>query len=363
MVVRLIFIVLGLFGVSFIVSYLMQSVLIKFTESKQLYDYRDERKLDKAPRPRIGGFGIFMGFLVSIYCLILANFILKGRVITPEYIKDFPTSTVFLYVGAVMFVFILGLWDDFHGLKALPKLFVEISLASIFYFIGFKIQVVSVPFNTGQVDLGLWGFPVTVLWIVGVINAVNLIDGLDGLAGGVISFASLTIITILILEQQYAYALVLVPLLGGIAGFLPYNFYPSKIFMGDGGSLFAGVILSTIILKTPQKATLGMSLMVPLAILALPIMDTVLAFVRRLLKGRNPFSPDAEHIHHRFLKKGFGEKKAVMILLSISGAFSTLAILFYSASYKFRSLLVIIFFVIIIGVLHYLDYIKIRKRG
>ena len=113
--------------------------------------------------------------------------------------------------------------------------------------------------------------------------------------------------------------------------------------MGDGGSLFSGVILSTIIIKTSQKASLGISLMVPLAILALPILDTSLAFIRRILKGKNPFAPDSEHIHHRFLKKGFKEKTAVNILLGISGVFSLIAVLFYSSAVKVRSLLVILF--------------------
>jgi len=347
---------LGLAAVSGMVSWFAQGHLIHLGRRHGFLDHQNERKLDKAPRPRIGGFGVFLGYLVSIYLLVLVNGFFQARLGGIK-LKMEP-MTVLLYVGAIIFVFILGIWDDFFGLKAVPKLVVELAVASIIYQVGFRIEWLSIPVGSGQADLSWLSYPLTVLWIVGIINAINLIDGLDGLAGGVIALASLTATIILLLEGEFLYACLLAPLLGGVLGFLPFNLYPSRIFMGDGGSLFAGVILSTLIIKASQKASLGISLLVPLGILALPILDTSLAFIRRALKGTSPFKPDAEHIHHRFLRKGYSEKQVVRLLLGVSAFFSLLAVLTYSLPYQFRLGVVVVFFLLILWLLTTLGYIR-----
>lgn len=354
------FLLVGSVLVSFLFSFFFIKLILKSDNKKKGNDYVDDRKLKKTPRPRLGGVGIFISYFTTIYLFAFMVFLFKGKLFG-ELLKINP-GTLFLYTGAVFFIFVLGLFDDFFSLKPIPKLFVEFIIAVIFYYIGFKITIVSIPFGIGFLSLGAFSLPVTILWIVVIINAINLIDGLDGLAGGVIGIISLTMIIILILEGEYALTLLLAPLLGGTIGFLPYNIYPSKIIIGDSGSLFAGAILSTIIITTPQKASFGVSLMVPLAILAFPILDISLAFIRRILKGKSPFSPDADHIHHRFLQKGHHEAKTVKILLFISCIFSTFAILFHTASQRLRSFLLGLFFLIILGLLQYLKYVRIGNK-
>ena len=346
--------------ISFLISFSVIRLILRSARRKGAQDYVDARKLKKEPRPRLGGVGIFIAFFATIYMIVLVIFLSRGEM--PDVMVSISTATLFLYTGAIFFIFILGVMDDFFSIRPLPKLLVEIAVAVILFFIGFQIKFVSVPLGLGYLSLGIFSLPVTVLWIVGVINAINLIDGLDGLAGGIVAITSATMIVILTLGGHYTYAIILAPLLGGTLGFLPHNRYPSRIIMGDSGSLFAGVILSTIMLAIPQKASFGITLMVPLAILALPILDTFLAFTRRAIRGRNPLAADSDHIHHRFLQKGHDEAKTVNILLTISLAFSVLAVVFHTSSQKVRSLLLLVIFLIILVLLRYLEYISVKKK-
>ena len=147
-------------AVAFIVSFFSQKLLLKISKKYNLYDFSDDRKPEKSPRPRIGGFGVFMGFLVSTYLMVFSIFIFGNKIV--QIPLEVNKLTVFLYIGAVIFVFILGIIDDFYSLKAFPKLVIEVLVASLFYIIGFKIKLVSIPFSTGQVDLGLLSYLITV---------------------------------------------------------------------------------------------------------------------------------------------------------------------------------------------------------
>ena len=309
----------------FLVSFFMQRTSMSLARKYAIYDDFNSRKIQKTPRPRLGGVGIFVGFLTAFYTLFFAVYLLQN---TPYFIFiDFTLFQIMLYVCSIIFFFLLGLYDDFKGLKAFQKLGIELSIATILFFIGFKIELLTLPFMEESINVGAFSYPLTILWIVGITNAINLIDGLDGLAGGVITIVSITIIIICVLNKLIFPAIIICALLGGILGFLPYNFYPSKILMGDSGSLFAGTILATLSLKTAQKASLGIALMIPIIFLAVPVIDTALSFFRRLLKGKNPFRGDDDHIHHRLMKKGFSEKKSANILLILTGIFSVLSIL------------------------------------
>ncbi len=302
--VILIFVVL----IGFFVSFYAQRMAMGLARKYRIYDDSNNRKIPKTPRPRLGGIGIFVGFLTAFYALFFVVYLLED---TPYYIYiDFSLFQIMLYICSMLFFFMLGLYDDFKGLKAFQKLGFELVIATILFFIGFKIELLTLPFMEESINVGIFSYPLTVLWIIGVTNAINLIDGLDGLAGGVIAIVSITIIVICVLNKLIFPAIIITALLGGILGFLPYNFYPSKILMGDSGSLFAGTILATLSLKTAQKASLGIALMIPIIFLAIPVMDTALSFFRRLFKGKNPFRGDNDHIHHRLMKKGFSEKKS-----------------------------------------------------
>jgi UDP-GlcNAc:undecaprenyl-phosphate GlcNAc-1-phosphate transferase len=338
----------------------VQKTALGLAKKYEIYDNFDTRKIRKSPRPRLGGIGIFTGFFTAFYALFFVVYLLKD---SPYLIYiDFNLFQIMLYVCSIIFFFLLGLYDDFKGLKAFQKLGIELIVATILFYIGFKIELLTLPFMKESIDVGIFSYPLTILWIIGITNAINLIDGLDGLAGGVIAIVSITIIIICILDRMIFPAIVISALLGGIIGFLPYNFFPSKILMGDSGSLFAGTILATLSLKIAHKAPLGIALMIPIILLAIPVMDTALSFFRRLFKGKNPFRGDDDHIHHRLMKKGFSEKKSVYILLILTTIFSVLSILV--SNFQGTPRFIALFVSLLLGVLLmlYLNYININPK-
>lgn len=352
--VILIFVVL----IGFFVSFYAQRMAMGLARKYRIYDDSNNRKIPKTPRPRLGGIGIFVGFLTAFYALFFVVYLLED---TPYYIYiDFSLFQIMLYICSMLFFFMLGLYDDFKGLKAFQKLGFELVIATILFFIGFKIELLTLPFMEESINVGIFSYPLTVLWIIGVTNAINLIDGLDGLAGGVIAIVSITIIVICVLNKLIFPAIIITALLGGILGFLPYNFYPSKILMGDSGSLFAGTILATLSLKTAQKASLGIALMIPIIFLAIPVMDTALSFFRRLFKGKNPFRGDNDHIHHRLMKKGFSEKKSANILLILTAIFSILSILVSNFRGTPRFVALVTSLLLGMLLLLYLNYISVN---
>jgi UDP-GlcNAc:undecaprenyl-phosphate GlcNAc-1-phosphate transferase len=356
--IYIILILLVLIG--FVSSYWSQRVTLDLAKKYRILDDFNHRKIDKEPRPRLGGIGIFFGFIASFYILFFVIYLLQG---TKYHIYvDFSLFQIMLYICSLIIFFLLGVYDDFKGLKAFQKLGVQLIIATILFYIGFKIELLTLPFMSESINVGIFSYPLTILWIIGIANAINLIDGLDGLAGGVIAIVSITIIIICVLFKLIFPAIIISALLGGIAGFLPYNIYPSKILMGDGGSLFAGAVLATISLKTAHKASLGIALMIPLIFLAIPVLDTGLSFSRRIISGKNPLQGDNDHIHHRLMKKGFSEKKSAFILLILTGIFSALSIVvsYFRGTLRFVALITSLALAVLLML--YLNYIKFRVK-
>ena len=264
---------------------------------------KDNRRMHKHPIPRMGGLAIFLGFLLSALLFIPMSEPMRG-----------------MLLGGIIIV-ILGILDDIYALPALPKLIVQIVAALVAVMHGNVIQVISNPnliSDNPYWSLGMWAVPVSVIWIVAITNAVNLIDGLDGLAVGVATISSLTMLVIAMLVSENVVALTMAALAGGCIGFMPYNFNPAKIFMGDTGSTFLGFILATVSIQGLFKFYTIISFAVPFLMLGLPLFDTCFAILRRLSKGQNPMSPDRSHVHHRLIDMGFNQKQAVAILYVIS---------------------------------------------
>ena len=264
---------------------------------------KDNRRMHNHPIPRMGGLAIFLGFLLSALLFIPMSEPMRG-----------------MLLGGIIIV-ILGILDDIYALPALPKLIVQIVAALVAVMHGNVIQVISNPnliSDNPYWSLGLWAVPVSVIWIVAITNAVNLIDGLDGLAVGVATISSLTMLVIAMLVSENMVALTMAALAGGCIGFMPYNFNPAKIFMGDTGSTFLGFILATVSIQGLFKFYTIISFAVPFLMLGLPLFDTCFAILRRLSKGQNPMSPDRSHVHHRLIDMGFNQKQAVAILYVIS---------------------------------------------
>ncbi|MRG92603.1 glycosyltransferase family 4 protein [Polyangium spumosum] len=269
--------------------------------------------------PRLGGLAIFAGFFAPLMGLFFVQ-----SVVAQAFTQD-VRKVIGLFAGGALLCGV-GAIDDTRGLRALHKLYAQVAVAVLAFACGFRIDAISLPF-VGELSMGIFALPVTVLWIVGIVNAVNLIDGLDGLAAGVVFFAGLTNFVVAYLSFGTLPALFMATMMGTIIGFLFYNFNPARIFMGDSGSYFLGyVIASTSLIGATQKASTAVSLLVPVVALGVPIFDTLFAMVRRWLERRPLFSPDRGHIHHRLLDMGITHRRAVLIIYGVSVLLTVAAI-------------------------------------
>lgn len=294
---------------------------------------KDARRVHDHPIPRLGGLAIFYGFLISILCFATVDTQLKG-----------------IIIGCLIIVAV-GIVDDVKQLGAKVKFALQIVTAVIVVLHGVTIKYISVPsfiVEGGILNLGFMSIPITIVWIVGVTNAVNLIDGLDGLAVGVSSIATFSLFFIAILTSEIQIAVVTAALAGACLGFLPYNFNPAKIFMGDTGSTFLGFMLSVICIQGLFKGYVIISFIVPFLILGLPIFDTGFAIVRRIWNKKPIMAPDRGHLHHRLMDMGFSQKQTVAILYVIASilAMSAVVVLEGGAYWAAVFVIAIVLFVI-----------------
>ncbi|NLB80460.1 MAG: undecaprenyl/decaprenyl-phosphate alpha-N-acetylglucosaminyl 1-phosphate transferase [Clostridiaceae bacterium] len=298
--------------VAFLVSFASTPIIKKLAVKIGAMDIPDgKRRVHKLPIARLGGLAIFYGFIVAILCFSNIDKSIRG-----------------LLIGSVIIVG-LGIIDDVFKLKAPVKLFVQIVAACIAVLHGIKITYFTNPNIFGAenyIELGMWAVPITVIWIVGVTNAVNLIDGLDGLAVGVSSISCISLFAISLITQETNIAILTAAAAGAAFGFLPYNIYPAKIFMGDTGSNFLGFFLACISIMGLFKSYAVISFAIPLLILGLPIFDTLFAIVRRIYNKKSPMEADRGHLHHRLLDMGFDQRQAVKILCIASALLSLSAV-------------------------------------
>ena len=265
-----------------------------------MYDAPGERKIHKTLIPRLGGIAIFCGFIFSLAILVGADAKLE---ISQALMGTLAGSAI---------IFALGLADDLKNISPYIKLAIQFVAALTAFFMGVEVATLDLP-QSKLLMLHALSLPVTVVWIVSLSNAMNFIDGLDGLAGGVTVISALTLAVIASFTHQPMEALLAATLAGAALGFLAYNFHPAKIFMGDSGALFCGFMLACISVTGVFKTKVVVMLL-PLFILIVPILDINYSIFRRLLQGKNPFLPDASHIHHQFINSGMSQVKAVTYL-------------------------------------------------
>jgi len=308
--------------------------------------------------PRLGGLAVIAGFFVSIiYLLIVMSIEDKIDLHQDNYlIKLIGFALGAGVIGIVCFV------DDVKGVPALIKLAAQTIAAIIVVRFGIKIENLDIPFlNLEGVGNGFY-IILTVGWIIGITNAMNLIDGLDGLSTGISIISCLSLLIIFSLNASPIISIVLITALGGaLCGFLPYNFNPAKTFIGDTGSNFLGYCLSIISILGIAKTYTAIVIVAPLMVLALPIFDTLSSIVRRVIHGKSLkaiIEPDAGHLHHKLLKKGFTQKQAVLILYGITAIFGMFAIILMdSGIWKALSFAIIICIIIAMG---YKEFFKQR---
>jgi UDP-GlcNAc:undecaprenyl-phosphate GlcNAc-1-phosphate transferase len=289
-------------------------------------DLPNGRKVHNKSIPMIGGLGIFISSYLTI---LIPFFIFLNNKFSFE---DLGIEFFALFFGGLILM-LYGMFDDIKETKAKEKFIIESIIATLLYFLGLKIQSLYNPFGA-DINLGLFSLPFTVLWIVGITNAINITDGIDGLASGMSFIACVMLSFVSMIFGNYTIFLISLSLAGAILGFLKYNIYPASIFLGDTGSLFLGYMISAIsILACQNNANHGVYLLIPIIILAVPIMDTITSIIRRLIKGRFIFQADKEHFHHKLLTKGYTHRQAAFILCGNSLLFGIGALLLTTANH------------------------------
>lgn len=297
-----------------LITFLFVAILIPFIKKIAFHvgalDIPDARKVHKAPMPRLGGLGIYLGFLLGYMIFGVPSALMNS-----------------ILIGSFIIV-LTGVVDDIKPLPASVKFVGQLIAAIIVVFYGNLVMYEVSAFGI-VVDFGILAYPLTIFFILGCINCINLIDGLDGLAGGISAIYFLTIGIIATMQGKFSLDCVLTfVMLGSTLGFLLHNFNPAKIFMGDSGSMFLGFMIAVIALLGFKNVTMT-SLIIPVLLIAIPILDTLFAILRRLLKGQSISAPDKFHIHHQLLNRNLSQRTTVLIIYLIDMLFALASIVYF----------------------------------
>ncbi len=327
------------FLLAFVLSLATTPISMKIAFKVGALDKPKKRGMHTKVMPRAGGLAIFTGFSVAVLFLL-------------HNVPENQQQTIWGLLAGALLITVLGFFDDIYGLRPRTRIVVQLLAALIAVATGTQITDITAPFF-GKINFGIFSNVITIFWIIGVTNAVNLLDGLDGLATGVASIASGTLMIIAVLFGDPLLAglpiLLTAALAGSCLGFLPYNFNPAKIFMGDTGSTFLGYSLAVISVQTMLKTYTALTLVVAVIVLALPIADTLFAIVRRTMNHRPISEGDRGHLHHRLIDKGLSQRKAVLTLYFVSALFGLAAILIVLQDIWAAAILLAVMFTVWIG--------------
>jgi UDP-GlcNAc:undecaprenyl-phosphate GlcNAc-1-phosphate transferase len=287
-------------------------LLLKLCPRGRLRRSADFHHAQQTPVLRLGGLALLGAFLAGEALVAFAF---------PELRSPIPGRAI-LILGSLA-IFTLGCWDDFKPLGAKPKLAAQILIALAVCFAGIQIESFKLPFSGRVIPLHAWGIPLTVLWLVAITNLINLIDGVDGLAAGIALM--LMVLLLCVGCQNGGFVLLTAGMAGAILAFLGFNFPPAWIYLGDGGAYLLGFQIALLSIIGSHKGSIFAALIAPLFVLALPIVDTGLAILRRGLRGLPVFRPDRRHIHHRLLSLGLSGRQVVLWLYALTLVFLAMA--------------------------------------
>ncbi|KZL90083.1 MraY family glycosyltransferase [Clostridium magnum] len=299
--------------ISVAISAILTPFVKKFAIKMKVIDIpKDNRRIHKKPIPLLGGLAIYFSFILTL--------ILKSG--------SLSRSEIGIIIGATIIV-IGGFLDDKFDIRPWHKLLIQMASALSLVIYGIRIQLITNPISSSElyISIGILSIPLTIVWVVGITNALNLIDGLDGLAAGVAFISAVTIFIIALLNNRSEAAVLTVILSGAILGFLPYNFNPATIFMGDTGAQLLGFLLAAISIEGAIKSAAAFAIAVPILALGIPIYDILFAMIRRKLNGRPIMQADRGHLHHRLLDMGLTQRQAVIIMYLISAVLGSFAII------------------------------------
>ncbi len=307
-------------------------------------DLPNARKVHKVPIPRLGGLGIYFGFLLG--------YMLFGK-------ESIQMNSIL--IGSFVIV-ITGIIDDIKPIPAKYKFLGQLVGASIIPLYG-GILLKDISAFGLYMNFGIFSYPITIFFILGVINCMNLIDGLDGLAGGIASiyFITIGIISVIFKNSSGLDTILTFVMLGSTLGFLFHNFNPASIFMGDSGSMFLGYMIAVISLLGYKNVTFT-SFIVPIFLLAIPILDTLFAILRRIVNHKPISMPDKNHLHHQFLKKNFSQRKTVLIIYLIDALFAIASIIYVLGDFKQGVIIYAILFIIVLILILKTDIIFDRHK-
>ena len=314
----------------------------------------DGRRVHTSAIPRLGGVAIYLSLMLALSSLFLVSNLVTERLAYygPVFFKVLVPSSL---------VLLLGVYDDLRGTNAVVK-FVGLGLiASLFYAMGGRIDLLAVPFVGAVHFPPVISFVLTVFWLVAISNAFNLIDGMDGLATGAALFSSVVMLVVALSGENLAMIVVTIVLCGALAGFLRYNFNPASIFLGDSGALFVGFLLASLSLMGAQKATTAIAVITPILAFGLPVVDTTVTMARRLIGRRPVFEGDGEHIHHMLLARGWSQRRVVLILYSVCAAFGLLAALSTKTSSPMTGFVLFVIAAAVIVALGHLRYHEVEE--
>lgn len=330
------------FLLTFILSAAITPFVRHWAKKKKLQDLPAPRKIHHKPIPRLGGVAIFLAFFLAIiFYLIFAP---EKLIFVNDKILGVDKNLFGVLLGALVLV-AAGIYDDIKGLKPFTKFLFQLAAAVIVAAFGIKIWWLSNPLGS-QIILGNLSPVFVIIWILLVINVVNWLDGLDGLAVGVSGIAALILFFLSLAPtvNQPATALLCILVAGSTLGFLPYNFNPAKIFLGDSGSMFLGYMIAIFAIISGGKiATASL-------ILGIPIFDAIWVILRRIINKKAPWRADKKHLHHRFLSAGLSQKQAVILLYFIAVTLGIISL--YSGSVgKFYAMIGLFLLMILLAII------------
>ncbi|MEJ1300440.1 MraY family glycosyltransferase [Latilactobacillus sakei] len=307
-------IIVGLFA-TMLVSAAITPLVRRLAFVLGAVDKPNARRVNKKAMPSMGGLAIFIAFNVGTFIL------LRGQ---------FPTHELFSIFLAECIIIITGMIDDIKELSPKEKMLGILIVGLVIYFLaGVRMNILTIPL-VGTFKLGWLSFPITIFWILAITNAVNLIDGLDGLATGVsiIALFTMGVIAYFFLAiTNVSVSIMIFCLVVALIGFLPHNFHPAKIFLGDTGALFIGFMIAVLSLKGLKNVTF-ITLLIPVIILGVPITDTVYAMLRRILNRKPISQADKHHLHHRLMQLGLSHRQTVLVIYGLALVFSLISLLY-----------------------------------
>ena len=334
--------ILLIVGITFLFTVFFVPIVGKIATYLGAMDIPNARKVHKKPIPRLGGIGIYAGFLLG-YMIFGEQSVQMNAVL----------------IGSIIII-ITGIFDDIKPIPAKYKFIGQILGAAVIPLYGGIILKELSAFGL-YINLGVLSYPVTILFIVAIINCINLIDGLDGLSSGISSiyFITIGIIAILLHNSSGLDVILTFIMLGSTLGYLWHNFYPAKIFMGDSGSMFLGYIIAVIALLGFKNVTLT-SFIIPITLLAIPILDTLFAILRRIINHKPIGMPDKCHLHHQLLNLKFSQRKTVLIIYLVNILFAIASIIYALGNKILGSN---IYGIVIYGVLFIITIIFVLKTN